>query len=203
MSSNEPWLLAIDAKGLDSCGFWLEYDRKKSSLELVRLMECKVINPSDGNITFELKGRSWRELSQYHVLPFSMNTPIISGQLKMAIEEIVPDSDVFFFPVTIYHPSGASFNHWALVPLTEVPCLDLAESEITKWIVPNEIALFYKKLCFLPGCLGDKDIVRNMHLTNQILLSNNLKEVIDRYSKENVRFLRDFEIQPSFSDLRP
>ncbi|WP_394713618.1 imm11 family protein [uncultured Roseibium sp.] len=127
-----------------------------------------------------------------------MNTPIISNELKLVLEQIIPETDVCFFPVTTHHPSGASFNHWALMPLTEVPCLDLEASEITMWIVPNEIALLYKKLRFLPECLGQRDIVRNTNLTSQILLSNKLKKVIERYSKGNVRLLRDYEIPPSF-----
>lgn len=195
MNDENPWLLAINGEGLDSAGLWLEYDREKSTLDSIKIMRCEKIDPSEGSIVYKLKGRAWRKLDQYHILPFSVANPIVSNELKLAIEQIVPASDVYFFPITTHHKSGAVFHHWALMPLTEVPCLDLEKSDITSWIIPDEVVLFYEKLKFIPVCLGEKDIVRNQNLTSQILLSGKLKEVIEKYSRENICFLRDFEIE--------
>jgi hypothetical protein len=100
--------------------------------------------------------------------------------------------------VTVIAKGGERINEFlAILPLNEVTCTDVEKSEITGWLGPKfvgKVAVNYKSLAHLPGCLGKLDFARDS-ITGLMIVSDRFKLALEATKEPGLYFKQPEDMQ--------
>lgn len=179
---------------LEDLGVWLERANETSSENILKFRRNGKFTKSVGKLEFSVRGRNKNKIKDFHLLPDSVDVPIVSKELRDDLLSVAED-DIEFAPVEIRLNKENSIERWALHPINVIPCVNLEKSEVRKWIVPHKLILFFDSLAFRPDCLEGHQLVRNANPLSQVIVSERVKKVFEKYQTPNFCFLRDYELK--------
>jgi hypothetical protein len=182
--SGTSWVWTDVPDEVDS--FYVEYDYEVSTLKPYLLMGPKPIAGSD---IAAQNGRRYsaKRVRKYGCVNAASRERVIHQRLRSVLEQHLDASQVQFYPMQISTRDGVLHEHYALVPLNEVKCTDIARSDITYWLIPNEAAVDYRSLAFFPNCLGNLPLARDS-ITGLVVVSNVLKRALEATKEPGLWF---------------
>lgn len=146
----------------------------------------RLMQQGPADIVVKMTRRKAASLDSLHCLPNVERCPLIDAPLREIVARFAGD-EVQFMPVTVRAKDGDVTRYAFARPLNKIPCVDLAESEITDWIVPDKDILFAKRVVFRSDCLGDRHIVRDSY-TSHVLVSDALKDALMATGDKGLHF---------------
>ena len=138
---------------------------------------------------FNIYGQGWRHISECFLAPYESGSILLTEKGKEIISSALNQQEADFFPVSVSTESGANFNCWFLVPKFRTPCTDINATSGIKWLVPDNIILYFDRMKFTQNCLGEKNIVRNSHFPSQILFSFKIIKAIEKSNLKGAKFI--------------
>ena len=173
----------------DKDSFFTTYDRKYSTLRPYLLMGPAPIPPEAGSAILNARRYSAESVRRYGCLPAASDERVIHNRLRSVLLNNVSKDEVQLYPMTVQAKGKDLAEFFAVVPLNEVTCTDIARSEITGWIVPGKVADMYRSITHFEGCLGNLNIARDS-VVGHVVVSDSLKAALEAAGEPGVYFSR-------------
>lgn len=186
-------------RSYDDDPFQAVTDYKRTTVPKYRMEGPEPLAPDAGAFVLKAASYGGARVRRYGCLPAAGRNRVVHKRLVPVIAAHAAKMEYQLFPVTVTARGGEEIKEFfALIPLNEVDCTDVDKSEITEWIVPGEVAQWYRSIVHHENCLGQLNIGRDK-ITGHVVVSESLKAGLEATGEPGVWFCRPEEMRTPFS----
>jgi hypothetical protein len=168
---------------------WGNYDDTASTFGTWRLVGLVEPNTDYGKAIIRFSGWTVNRLERWRSPPTTAG-PVVDGSIQDVLRSFAGEADLVFYPVSLICRDGVSHSYSFVSPRHSVRCLDFARSDLTLDRINEqaESVFEWKKLYFVDNCLGSRHIAWDWHLPGRIVVSEVLKEAIEKLGDPGIEF---------------
>lgn len=148
---------------------------------------------NSGQANLYMRGGGLKKVARYHCLPNVAGCVIVDEVLQAIILEHAPPLAVQFYPVTVRDKNNETDRYSFVIPRIHVPCIDMANAVVSRWLIPGKQIGGFRHITHLPGCLKQHAIARDSIFRPHIVISNALKDALEATGDKGLFFIQPEE----------
>jgi hypothetical protein len=186
-----------DQDGFDDT-FYANYDYISSTLDSYLLMGPNRLPADAGTVVLKARRYSSKRVLKYGCLPAASRDRIVHKRLAHILIDNISKDEVQLYPILVQTKDISIDSFFAVIPMNELVCTDIARSQITSWIIKDEVTSGYKTIAFHDNCLGSLNIARDS-VTGLVVISDKLKLALEATGELGLHFVKPENVKPYFN----